>query len=95
MGIDFLYKLQLIVNFLSSRFAGDVKRDRSDSSDTDKPSGKKRRLLDSDEETELLKSEDTKATGARIIISDDEEPSSNVRSERPKLSRVIISDEED
>ncbi|RLU24932.1 hypothetical protein DMN91_003023 [Ooceraea biroi] len=71
-----------------------VKRDRSDSSDTDKPSSKKRRLLDSDEEAESLKSEDTKANGGRIIISDDEEPS-NVRAERSKSFRVIISDEED
>ncbi|KAM0735754.1 Protein timeless-like protein [Formica fusca] len=74
----------------------DTKRDRSDSSDTDKPSSKKRRLLDSDEEVESLKDDNAKTNGSRVIISDDEEsPLSNVPSERPKLSRVIISDEED
>ncbi|CAL1677972.1 unnamed protein product [Lasius platythorax] len=73
----------------------DTKRDRSDFSDTDKPSSKKRRLLDSDEEVESLKDDDTKTNGTRIIISDDEESLSNVPSERPKLSRIIISDEED
>ncbi|XP_011690831.1 PREDICTED: protein timeless homolog isoform X1 [Wasmannia auropunctata] len=75
----------------------DIKRDRSDSSsDTDKPSTKKRRLIDSDEEiVEPLRSDYTEANGAPVIISDDEESLPNVRSERPTLSRVIISDEED
>ncbi|XP_039305903.1 protein timeless homolog isoform X2 [Solenopsis invicta] len=74
----------------------DTKRNRSDSSsDTDKPSTKKRRLLDSDEEAEPLRSDYTKANGAPVIISDNEELLPNVRAERPKLSRVIISDEED
>ncbi|XP_070151223.1 protein timeless homolog [Polyergus mexicanus] len=74
----------------------DIKRDRSDSSDTDKPSSKKRRLLDSDEEIESLKDDNAKTNGSRVIISDDEGSSlSNVPSERPKLSRIIISDEED
>lgn len=82
----------LIVNF---HFIDDVKRDRSDfSSDTDKPSTKKRRLFDSDEETETLRSDYTEANSASAIISDDEESLPNVRSERP-TSRVIISDEED
>ncbi|XP_050450903.1 protein timeless homolog [Cataglyphis hispanica] len=72
----------------------DTKRDRSDSSDTDKPSSKKRRLLDSDEESS--KDDNAKTNGSHVIISDDEEsPLSNVSSDRPKLSRVIISDEED
>lgn len=81
----------LIVNFC---FIDDIKRDRSDfSSDTDKPSTKKRRLLDSDEETERSNIE---ANGASITISDDEESLPNVRSERSTLSRIIIiSDEED
>jgi hypothetical protein len=70
-------------------FADDGKRDRSDSTDTDKPFNKKRRLLDSDEETDSPKNESIK--DARVIISDDEEPS-NVRA---RSSRVIISDEED
>ncbi|KAG5330826.1 TIM protein, partial [Acromyrmex heyeri] len=74
----------------------DIKRDRSDSSsDKDKPATKKRRLVDSDEEEEPLRSNYTEAKGAPVIISDDEELLSNVRSERPALSRVIISDEED
>ncbi|EGI62623.1 Protein timeless-like protein [Acromyrmex echinatior] len=74
----------------------DIKRDRSDSSsDKDKPAIKKRRLVDSDEEEEPLRSNYIEAKGARVIISDDEELLSNVRSERPALSRVIISDEED
>ncbi|XP_018314888.1 LOW QUALITY PROTEIN: protein timeless homolog [Mycetomoellerius zeteki] len=74
----------------------DIKRDRSDSSsDKDKPSTKKRRLLDSDEEEEPLRSNYTEASGARVIISDDEESLPNVRSERPALSRIIISVEED
>lgn len=82
----------LIVNF---RFIDDIKRDRSDfSSDTDKPSTKKRRLLDSDEETESLKHYN-EANSASVTISDDEESLPNVRSERSTLSRVIISDEED
>lgn len=77
-------------------FTDDTKRNRSDSSsDTDKPSTKKRRLLDSDEEAEPLRSDYTKANGAPVIISDNEELLPNVRAERPKLSRVIISDEED
>ncbi|XP_012222325.1 protein timeless homolog isoform X1 [Linepithema humile] len=70
----------------------DVKRDRSDSSDTNEPSNKKRRLLDSDDETEL---KNGNTNGARIIISDDEESLSNARPERPKSSRIIISDDED
>ncbi|XP_072751003.1 protein timeless homolog [Anoplolepis gracilipes] len=73
----------------------DSKRDRSDSSDTDKPFNKKRRLLDSDEEVELIKDDNAKTNGSRITISDDEESLSNVPSERPKLSHIIISDEED
>ncbi|XP_018375486.1 PREDICTED: protein timeless homolog [Trachymyrmex cornetzi] len=74
----------------------DIKRDRSDSSsDKDKPATKKRRLVDSDEEEEPLKSNYTEANGARVTISDDEESLPNARSERPALSRVIISDEED
>ncbi|XP_012062583.1 PREDICTED: protein timeless homolog [Atta cephalotes] len=74
----------------------DIKRDRSDSSsDKDKPATKKRRLVDSDEEEEPLKSNYTETNGARVIISDDEESLSNVRFERPALSRIIISDEED
>ncbi|XP_071645976.1 protein timeless homolog [Temnothorax longispinosus] len=73
----------------------DVKRDRADSSsDTDKPSTKKRRLLDSDEEAEPLRNDYTEANGAPVIISDDEESLPNVRSERP-TSRIIISDDED
>ncbi|EFN71111.1 Protein timeless-like protein, partial [Camponotus floridanus] len=40
----------------------DTKRDRSDSSDIDKPSNKKRRLLDSDEEVESLKDDDANKT---------------------------------
>ena len=81
----------LIVNFTD-----DIKRDRSDSSsDKNKPATKKRRLVDSDEEEEPLKSNYTETNGARVIISDDEESLSNVRFERPALSRVIISDEED
>ncbi|XP_029159250.1 protein timeless homolog [Nylanderia fulva] len=72
----------------------DTKRDRSDSSDTDKPFNKKRRLLDSDEEEESLKDDNAKTNSTRIIISDDEELS-NAPSERPKLARIIISDEED
>lgn len=73
----------------------EVKRDISDSSDTDKPLKKKRRLLDSDEETESPRNENIEANGTRIVISDDEEPTPNVRSKRPKSSRIIISDEED
>ncbi|KYN04845.1 Protein timeless like protein [Cyphomyrmex costatus] len=58
----------------------DIKRDRSDSSpDKDKPSTKKRRLLDSDEEEEPLRSNYTKANDAHVIISDDEESLPNVR----------------
>ncbi|XP_011874599.1 PREDICTED: protein timeless homolog isoform X2 [Vollenhovia emeryi] len=73
----------------------DTKRDRPESSsDTDKPSSKKRRLLDSDEEGESLRSDCIEANGAPVIISDDEELP-NVRSKRSALSHVIISDEED
>ncbi|KAH0946632.1 hypothetical protein HN011_005794 [Eciton burchellii] len=49
----------------------DGKRDRSDSTDTDKPFNKKRRLLDSDEETDSPKNESIK--DARVIISDEED----------------------
>ncbi|XP_032684190.1 protein timeless homolog isoform X2 [Odontomachus brunneus] len=74
----------------------DEVRSISDSSDTDKPLKKKRRLLDSDEETESLRNENIEVNGARIVISDDDEEStSNIRSKRPKSSHVIISDEED
>lgn len=83
----------VIVNFY---FTDGIKRDRSDfSSDTDKPSTKKRRLLDSDEETDSPKNNYIEAKGPSIIISDDEESLPNVRSERSTLSRVIISDDED
>jgi len=93
MTIDLIRELYCIVTMggTPACFADDGKRDRSDS-DTDKPFNKKRRLLDSDEETDSPKSESTKS--ARVIISDDEEPS-NARSERARSSRVIISDEED
>ena len=64
-------------------------------SDKDKPATKKRRLVDSDEEEEPLRNNYTEANGARVTISDDEESLRNVRSERPALSRIIISDEED
>ncbi|XP_012535516.2 protein timeless homolog isoform X2 [Monomorium pharaonis] len=74
----------------------DIKRDRSNSSsDTDKPFTKKRRLLDSDEEVESLRSDYAKANGAPVIISDNEESLPNVRAKRATLSHVIISDEED
>ncbi|XP_020292361.1 protein timeless homolog isoform X2 [Pseudomyrmex gracilis] len=74
----------------------DVKRNRSDSSDTDKPSSKKRRLLDSDDEKESSKNENTKANIDRVIISDDDESGSNAQfNHRFKSSRVISSDEDD
>ncbi|KAL0125370.1 hypothetical protein PUN28_004481 [Cardiocondyla obscurior] len=74
----------------------DTKRDRADSlSDTDKPSAKKRRLLDSDEEAEPVENDYNEINGAPVIFSDDEESVSHRRSERSTLSRIIISDEED
>lgn len=75
-------------------FSDDAKKERSDCSDME-PSSKKRRLLDSDEDAKSLKSDNEAETnGGRVIISDDEEQL-NVRTERPRSSRVIISDDED
>ncbi|XP_014475495.1 PREDICTED: protein timeless homolog [Dinoponera quadriceps] len=72
-----------------------VERNTSDSSDTAEPLKKKRRLLDSDDETGSLRDENIGEKGVRMVISDDEASTSDVRSGRPKSSRVIISDEED
>ncbi|CAL7943922.1 unnamed protein product [Xylocopa violacea] len=71
------------------------KRYRSDSSDKENETVKKRRLLDSDEEKEPLTSQDTKQKRGRTIISDDEEEPAQKQRNQQRSSRVIISDDED
>ncbi|XP_029034529.1 protein timeless homolog isoform X2 [Osmia bicornis bicornis] len=70
------------------------KRNRSDSSDKENETVKKRRLLDSDEETEPSV-QDTEQKRTRMIISDDEEESVEKQPTQQRTSRMIISDDED
>ncbi|XP_043529522.1 protein timeless homolog isoform X2 [Frieseomelitta varia] len=69
------------------------KRSRSDGSDKENETVKKRRLLDSDEEKEPLMSQDTKKR--TIIISDDEEEPAQKQRNQQRSARIIISDDED
>nr|XP_012151360.1 PREDICTED: protein timeless homolog [Megachile rotundata] len=73
----------------------DGKRNRSDSSDKENGTLKKRRLLDSDEETDPLTSVDTEQKRNRTIISDDEEEFAEKKPTQQRTSRMIISDDED
>ncbi|KAK1135237.1 hypothetical protein K0M31_008008 [Melipona bicolor] len=71
----------------------DGKRFRSDGSDKENETVKKRRLLDSDEEEPLM-SQDTKKRHSKTIISDDEEERS-VKQRNQQSASIIISDDED
>lgn len=75
-------------------FVEEGKRNRSDSSDKENETVKKRRLLDSDEEEPLM-SQNTELKEARTIISDDEEGPSQKQRNQQRKSRVMISDDED
>ncbi|XP_053978576.1 protein timeless homolog isoform X1 [Hylaeus volcanicus] len=71
------------------------KRNRSDSSDKENGTVKKRRLLDSDEEGDPLTSQNTELKHVTTIITDDEKEPSPKQPNQQRSSRVIISDDED
>ncbi|XP_031834411.1 circadian regulator timeout [Nomia melanderi] len=71
------------------------KRDRSDGSENEHGTTKKRRLLDSDEEEEPLPSLNTELKHAKLIISDEEDETIEKQPTRVGSSRAIISDDDD
>ena len=81
--------------FIGQFIIDDGKRSRSDGSDKENGTVKKRRLLDSDEEKEPLMSQGTKQRRIESIISDDEEEPAQKQRNQERSARIIISDDED
>ncbi|XP_043250189.1 uncharacterized protein LOC122396121 [Colletes gigas] len=86
---------ELELEIIDSKIQDEGKRNRSDSSEKENGTMKKRRLLDSDEEEDPLTSQDTELKHATTIISDDEEEPTQKERNQQRSSRVIISDDED